>query len=356
MTTTSSATIAPSFFRDLSTFQRDRFDLRDGLRGAAIFLLPVGIGLATGYASAGAVAGLGTLNLLLVVNPRASRTNVRTLAVACVLNALTFGVGVYLPTLPPFLEVPLLAIGVFVLLFATRASEWQSVGLIGSVLLVVGVGLAPTHVPFPGAGVLLIGLGGAWGILGILLTRPFVPKAVGAREARMPAVDQQAGSALPDALMHAAVVGVTVALGLAVGLALDLPRDFWIMLTILVALRADLASTTSYAGMRIVGTIAGAFLAFWVSVYVSSSLALFLILAFAAALTFATRSVNYAVFATWITLVVITLLDLVFAGGPELAVIRVLDTVIGGAMALSAAFLLSIAWHRKAVPGVPVAR
>lgn len=335
------------FAQELVHLEPARLDFRKAVLGASLVLIPLIVGFALGLAEASVLVTIGALNLLLVQLPSPSATRWRVLMVGVVANAAAFGAGTLVGLAPVTAEIPLVAVAIFCALLGTRNTEWEGASFIAAVMFCFAVGIPPTTL----AGVVLrpaaVLLGGTWTLAVLSVIQLLWP--------RFPSGVEQPSSARrvhPEAPMgpvvtHSAVVAVTVAAGLLVGIGLGLPRDYWIMLTVLVALRLDLASTVNFAAARIVGTVVGASAAFVVTTWTASPWILFPILALTTALCLATRGVNYTVYAVWITLTVILLLNLVYSGGPTLAIARVIDTVIGGALALAAAFVLARTIQRR---------
>jgi hypothetical protein len=323
-----------------------RLDLTRGTRDAALVLMPLVVGYALGLAEASVLVTVGALNLLLVEAPTPGITRWRVLVMSVVANSVAFGSGTLVALTPGVVQVPLVAVGVFLALWCAGTGDWRPTGFIAAVMFVFPVGLPAATL----AGVELrpfaVLLGGIW-VLAVLAVLSLVaPRGAAeiAHEGDAPVGSSVTRSA---ALQHSAVVGLTVALGLVIGMGLHLPRDYWIMLTVLVALQLDLASTLGYAVARILGTVTGAALAFLVATTTADPWILFPVLALSTLLCMAMRAVNYLVYATWITLTIILLLNLVYSGGTGLAVTRVLDTVIGGSLALLVALALSATTHRR---------
>jgi Fusaric acid resistance protein-like len=341
------------FLSDLARVNPHRFDPALGVGAAAVLIAPLVLGQLLGLGTAGVLVTFGVLNLFFATLPRPQASRPRLALVAIATNTVGFAVGSVLVELPVPLELTLTAVAVAVLLLAARNPRWENLGGMAAVLLVVGIGL-----PSPTAGAIPlrsaeIALGGVIGFAGWLALTRGLPSLAGSDS---PAGPGPSTTLVPmrTVLPYATVVGVTVAVGLGIGLGLGLARDYWIMLTIVVALRQELASTFAFATARIFGTVAGASLGFLVTRYVSSPAILFSVFFVSAALTISTRAVNATLYAVWVTLFVIGLLNLVYAGGPGYAVLRVLDTLIGGALALGAAFVLRVAVHRRrTVPGSP---
>ena len=64
-----------------------------------------------------------------------------------------------------------------------------------------------------------------------------------------------------EALRSALMIGIASALGYTIGLVLGLPRDFWIVITIILAIRPNPNLTITFVSMMVMGTIAGSIIA-----------------------------------------------------------------------------------------------
>jgi len=336
--------------QDSRRFRWAEFDLPTGARAALFTIVPLLVGYAAGQVEAGVLATLGALNLFMAQHPGRAGDPPRWLVVAAFANAGAFGLGTLIDTAPYGVEVYLVGLLVWAFLAAGTSPGKSQIALIAAVMLVVPVGLPGGTALDAGPRALYVLLGGSWGLLGALLPR-WVPRLrTWTRSVTLPP---------PPPIHHGirravfpGIVAATVAVGFYVGLRLDLVRDFWVMLTILVALRPDLAATFSTATMRILGTIAGAAIAYGLTVSVPEVPVLVVLLAVSATLTFATRTVNYIFYATSLTVFVIVLLELSFAGGPGVAVVRVVDTLIGGALALATGALLWVLYRAERRAGL----
>jgi uncharacterized membrane protein YccC len=329
-----------SFLRDQVRWEPDRIDLRRGALDAVVVVLPLVVGYLLGVAEAAVLVSVGALNLLLVEAPYPGRTPGRVLLVAAGTNAIAFGAGTVVGLLPRLLELPFVALGIFAALWGTRSARWENASFIAAVMFVFAVGVPPTTALGIALRPSAVLLGGTWAMSALSVLALFRPRPPRELFEPLPALSPVDRARSRAAARHSAAVAATATVGLVIGLALGLPRDYWVMLTVLVALRLDLASTLSYSASRTAGTVVGAAGAYAVTSLTSSPWLLFPVLVATTMLAFATRSVNYLVYAVGITLTVILLLNLVYSGGPSLAIARVIDTIIGGTLALVAAFAL----------------
>jgi hypothetical protein len=328
---------------DISRVDRDRFDPTYGVRAGIFVVVPLVAGIALGEVTAGVLVALGALNLLLVQAPRPGRTPTSILAIAVGANAVAWAVGTIVGTMAGPIEWTLVGLGVFVILLAKRNAAFNQQALVTSVMYVVAVGLpGGWGAVLPHAA--LVALGGAWGFLAAVLPhyarwveRSLPPTAHLSRAERV---------SVRTTIRFSVAVALTVALALAAGELLGLPRDYWVMLTVLAAFRPELMGTLDFATLRVLGTVAGAAVVFGLTLAVTNVWALVAVVVTAASLTFATRAVNYVIYSIFLTIYIIVLLALAYHGGPMFAVDRVLDTVLGGGFAIVAGLALS-GWRAR---------
>lgn len=127
----------------------------------------------------------------------------------------------------------------------------------------IGVGLPGVSIQAAGLRTLLSLIGMLWALLGIELQRFALSQRIqhpSQSESGASEQQQQPATSRLAALRSALMVGITSALGYTIGLVLGLPRDFWIIITIIVAVRPNGSLTITFTSM-IIGTIAGALIA-----------------------------------------------------------------------------------------------
>ncbi len=316
-----------------------------------VLALPIVLGVTTHLVAEGVFASIGALNVLLVqVHGSARERSYRSLW-ALGLNTALLALGTLVGTLG-WLAVPVVAVVLTLVHLANRIPSSENLSMVASAMFVIGVGL-------PGASLAaaidrgeLAFLGGALALLG-LAAHLLLLRATGRPwPTPDPSTTSVALGSLPE-WPHALAVGGTAAAGLALALSLGLARDYWIMLTVVVVLRARFSDTIETGAARVGGTILGAALGALVTLsVVPGAVQGALLLAFAF-LFFAVQRVNYLLYVVGLTVFVLVLLNLVYPAGVVLAETRVLDTVIGGALALAVAALLWYTHYRPAVPGAP---
>ena len=335
---------------DFSRVDWSRFDAATGLRAAFFALTPMVLGIATNQLNAGVISSigalnegvisaLGALNLNFQEGPAPSRTRlVASLTVGCLANAVAFSLGTVIGTTSTVVAAPLVALGVFLAMLIRLGPGLESVGPTVAAVFTVGVGLPGGSVEAAGARFWLMLAGGAWALLGGVLQWWL-------GRASPPAGPVGAAQAPPRSsiLLHSLAVGVTAALGLGVAQMAGLSRDYWVMFTVVLSLRATPAQTASFTFMRIAGTVAGAIVALVVTLGTGNVLALFAFLCVFSFLMFATRSVNLVVFVFFLTAFIIILLNIAYPGSWDLALVRIVDVAIGGGLSLAASAVMWLA-------------
>lgn len=132
---------------------------------------------------------------------------------------------------------------------------------------------------------------------------------------------------------------------------LDLPRGYWVTITVIVILQPYTGVTLTRAVQRVIGTVAGAALAAVLALAFHDPRAILAIAFLFVALCVALLPVNYAAFSVFLTPTFVLLAE-VGAGDWRLAPVRVLDTLLGGALALLGARWLWPRPERERFPQV----
>jgi uncharacterized membrane protein YccC len=218
----------------------------------------------------------------------------------------------------------------------------------------------PADVPWRWAGAALLGeLRGALRIL-----RRLDERDVGPTPDRLPRPGRpwagwrsNAGSALSnltaaagtsaEAGRHALRLAVVAGVGEVVAQATGLPHGYWIVLTILIVLRPDYASTIYRGVQRAAGTVLGAGLGLATALLLHAGPAV-LVAAVGVTMTvaYAVFAVNYLLFAVFLTDFVVTLLALLGQTAEQTVVARLIGTGIGAALAL-AGYLVWPSWEAE---------
>ena len=123
----------------------------------------------------------------------------------------------------------------------------------------------------------------------------------------------------------------------AVSEVLPLQRSYWVLLTVAIVFKPDYGSVFARALQRGIGTIAGAVAGAVLLVLIHGAWLLIPFTVLAALLPYG-RSRNYGLLATFLTPLVVVLIDLLSPIGWRLATDRLIDTLIGCAIVLVVGF------------------
>jgi uncharacterized membrane protein YccC len=158
-----------------------------------------------------------------------------------------------------------------------------------------------------------------------------------------------------SAFQHAIRLSITIAIAATIYRLFDLPRGYWVPLTVFFVLQPDFGSTFTRGLQRYVGTVLGAVLATLIAAaFEPGPFALAALASVFAVGIFAFLRANYGLFTlsmtAWIIFVV------AFAGVPEAAsaIDRLLDTAIGAALSLGA-YALWPRWEQSNLPDATAA-
>jgi uncharacterized membrane protein YccC len=138
-----------------------------------------------------------------------------------------------------------------------------------------------------------------------------------------------------EAGRHALRLAVVAGLGELVAQASGLPHGYWIVLTILIVLRPDYASTIFRGVQRAAGTVVGAGLGLATALLLHAGPGV-LVAAVGVTMTvaYAVFAVNYLLFALFLTDFVVTLLALLGQTAEQTVIARIIGTGVGAALAL----------------------
>jgi len=334
---------------EITRLDRSNFSASHGFRAAVLVVAPLVLGFATGHPDF-VFATLGAMFVTNTEGPNAARLPINILLVACFAEASAFGLGT-LAGLTDIVAVPLLGLGVFIALATFGDQKFALVGRFTAIFFAVGVGLPGGSAGGAVERFWLSLLGGLLALLGAWLHRSLTSGKASIRPAgsseslslrlkRYARLQRPGPAALEsESFRNAVAVGAASALGLTIGLALGLPRDFWIVVTTIIALRPRLGPTVNFTAMMVVGTIAGAAIAGAITIGVSNVYLLEGLLLVFATTMFASRGVNLGLFQVFFTPFIIILLNLLYPGQWQLAEIRILDVTIGGAVAILTVYL-----------------
>jgi len=303
-----------------------------------------------------------TLAALFLTNsqgPRIGATTVRLLFLACFIEPVAFALGTIVG-ITGLLLIPLSGAGIFAALMLALRKGWGQIATVTAINFAVGVGLLGGSVVAAEDRLVFAMFGALLAFTGIALRQLFLFRRSASKSSA--SVAGPSPSAVPQARMswiqsdsfkHAVLVGVAAMVGHAIALVLGLPRDFWIVVTIIISLRPSLGETFTSTSLVIVGTAIGAVIAAAVTLTITNDYLLWVLLfAFAIAM-FATRNMNFGLTQVFVTPFIIILLNILFPGQWLLAETRIVDVAIGGAISLLTVLLLRLRRppHKAALSG-----
>jgi hypothetical protein len=347
-------TVWRKFLNDVARVDKSALSFATGLRAAVFVMAPISLGLWIGHPEL-VYATLGAVFVTNTEGPPASALPLRIVLLACFTEAIAFGLGTLAGT-AGLLAIPLMGIGVFMALLASGNRKLTLVGTFTAIAFAVGVGLPGASLSVAGERLWLSLAGGLWALLGAWSHRLVVRKRVSGTASRVldPVGERLRHYFTPAPLgseefRYAVAVGVASSAGLTIGFVLGLPRDFWIVVTIIIAMRPRLGPTVNTTAMIVVGTIAGAAIAGAITLEVSNVF-LLEVLMFAFAVTlFSTRGVNLGLVQASFTPFIIILLNILYPGEWQLAEVRILAVAIGGGIAIATVYLIGI---RRVIDGL----
>jgi hypothetical protein len=330
--------IVSRFFKEIRRLDKSAFNLPVGLRAAAFVIAPIIVGFATQqpatlFVSLGAVFLTFTERFIPTISSR-------MLLLVCCTEAAAFGVGTLTATTGHVLSPILLGIGVFVALFAWSYTKWAAVGMFTAIVFAVGVGLPGYSIQSAGMRTFFSFIGTLWALLGIEIHRSVISHRIQLSEpGSITGGGEKQSMPRLEALRSALLIGIASALGYTIGLVLALPRDFWIVITIIIVVRPNPNLTITFASMMVIGTIAGSIIAA-VIILGTSNLYLLLALLFSfVAVLFAVIGVNVILMQIFLVPFIIILLSIYYPGQWYISLVRILDVAIGGAIAIAMVYL-----------------
>lgn len=326
------------FVDDIARIDRSSFSLVTGLRAGIFAVAPLLFIPLVGYRGA-SFAALGAMWLTNTESTK-SKMSIWVLFVACISESVAVGLG----TLAGNTEsiVPLLGgLGVFLPMLLHGNERWTRIGMYTAITFAMGVGLPGTSdAPFQRAMFSIIGA--LWALTGIALQRVIQSRKIG-KEMQPSRMKFQLH---PDAIRSALTMGAASGLGFLIGTALGLPRDFWVVVTIIITVRPSFNSTLEFTSRMVLGTIVGALVG--AAVLYSNQLYLeFALLGVFAVLMFASRGVNLGLVQIFLAPFIIILLNLVYGRTADFAEARVIDVAIGGMISIATVYVLQLGAIKK---------
>jgi hypothetical protein len=334
------------FFKDSIHLDKSSFSLTAGLRAAAFVIAPIILAFviqqpALFLAAIGAIVLTSTAKMLPTIPSR-------ILLLACFTEAASFGLGTLAATTGHLFSPVLLGIAVFAALAVWANTKWAAVGMYTAIIFAIGVGLPGFSIQSAGQRTLFSLIGTLWALLGVEIHRFALSRRriqlSGSESAATTEQQQQQQPSTPRlaALRSALPIGIVSALGYTVGLVLGLPRDFWIVVPIILAIRPTSSTLTmTFTSMMIIGTVAGALIATVITLETNNHYLLLALLFSFAVVVFATLGVSITLTQIFLVPFVIILLNIYYPGQWYLPFIRILNVAIGAAIAVAVVYLLS---------------
>ena len=327
------------------TIQKSSFSLTIGLIAAAFVIAPIIIGFVIQQPALSLVA----LGAIFLTNIEKLLPNIpsRILLLACFTEAASFGLGTLAATTNHLFSPILLGIAVFVALAAWANTKWVAVGVFAAIIFAVGVGLPGSSIQSAAQRTLFSLIGTLWALLGVEIQRFVLSHRIQQlSESENAASDQQQLQPLPlsprlAALKSALMIGIASALGYTIGLGPGLPRDFWIVVAIIVAvtLRPKGSPIVTFTSMKIIGTIVGALIAAVILLETTNFYLLLVLLFSFAVVVFAPTGANVIITQIFLVPFIMIFLNIYYPGEWYLSFFRILNIAIGGAIAVAMVYL-----------------
>nr|WP_256471350.1 FUSC family protein [Solitalea agri] len=144
---------------------------------------------------------------------------------------------------------------------------------------------------------------------------------------------------------HSLRLALIATIGIFLYYTLEIPRGYWISLTIMVVLQPDFSSTRLKAWDRVLGTLGGVFAASILMHYVQFHYVIFIVIAVCLFLFFYFQQRNYAIAVFFLTIELVAMIDLTLPYEWHIGLYRMMNTVVGGIIAVGATYLLWPKWE-----------
>jgi uncharacterized membrane protein YccC len=151
-------------------------------------------------------------------------------------------------------------------------------------------------------------------------------------------------------LRHTLRVMLVTALGISLYYQFNIPRGYWIVLTVMVVLQPDFGTTRQKSTERLMGTLIGAILGTILLMHPFHPFFLVLAITVCNFLFVYFQPRNYQVSVVFVTMMLVSMLEIAEPIDWHIAAYRLMATAIGGMMAVTAAYLLWPSWERMQFP------
>ena len=325
------------YARDVTRIERSAFNPGIGTRAALFALTP----LVLAFIIHQPLLFFSTLAALFLTLTEGQPSILPSwvLLVACFAEAAGLGLGTLTATAGPVLSIPILGVAMFIVLLGRGKPQWAPVATFTAITFAVGLGLPGYSAQAAGERVIFALIGCIWMLAGVELHR-FVLSLRHRRMAPGGAASIQQPMPRSETLRSSLILAVACSLGFAFGFALGLPRDYWIVVTILITVRPNISLTRTFTLEMAIGTVIGAMIGAAITLATSDLLVLTTLLFVFGLLMFSLRGVNLGLVQIFFTPFIIILLNILYPGEWYLAFYRILAVSIGVAISIVLVYLL----------------
>ncbi|QMU26893.1 FUSC family protein [Adhaeribacter radiodurans] len=153
-------------------------------------------------------------------------------------------------------------------------------------------------------------------------------------------------------LRHTLRLMLLTALSVGLFFGFNIPRGYWIALTIMVVMQPDYGTTQQKALQRVTGTTIGAALSTLLLIHLLPTGYYILLIALFCFLFIYLQQRNYTVAVVFVTMLLVAMFEISGAIDWHYAAYRLFATSLGGILAILGAFLLWPDWERSQVRGI----
>ena len=333
------------FFSKITKIDRSSLSIVNGLASGVFVILPFAFAPLIGYVNA-AFAAFGGMWLTNTVWPK-SHSPISVLFVACFVESVSVGLGTLAGAAGAIAPI-LVGAGVFVPMLLHGNPKWSRVGTYTAITFAVGAGIpgnsyASLHRMYFSL------LGTLFALLGIWVRRYLSSKGLQGKSGDKNAkpLSSSYRRLHEDAFRNAMVIGITSAFGLWIGMVLGLPRDFWVVIAIILTFQPSFNATLAFTSRMVLGTVIGAIMGAAVLFATNDIYIHLAFLLIFAVLMFALRGVNTALVQIFLAPFIIVLLNVIYSGQVNFAEARIIDVVLGGIISVATVYVIGLKPIRK---------
>lgn len=333
------------FFNKITKIDRSSLSIVNGLASGVFVILPFAFAPLIGYMDA-AFAAFGGMWLTNTVWPK-SRSPISVLFVACFVESISVGLGTLAGAAGAITPI-LVGAGVFVPMLVHGNPKWSRVGTYTAITFAVGAGIpgnsfASLHRMYFSL------LGALFALLGIWVRRYLSSKDLQGKSSDKNAKPRSSSyrKLREGAFRNAMAIGIISAFGFWFGIILGLPRDFWVIITIILTFQPSFNTTLTFTSRMVLGTVIGAIMGAGV-LFATNNIYIHLVfLLIFAVLMFTVIGVNMALVQIFLAPFIIVLLNLIYSGQANFAEARIFDVVLGGIISVATVYAIGLKPIRK---------